>query len=182
MTVKLLLKWGVIGMGSLEPQDMSYFDVAPVKSTASIECPVPARVVFAVLADHRRWPEWIGMGVSAAEPTSQPESGVGSTRTLVIARGALRVREWFIAWEEPAVWAFTGIDCRPRVFAKLVEGFGLESLGEGSCRITYRMGCELPLLLKPMSPFFGRIWTRAIVGALPNLVSAAVRRQQSGSA
>ncbi len=163
-------------MGALEPQDMSYFDAAPVRSTASTECSAPAEVVFGVLADHRRWPDWIGMGVRAIEPTSQPESGIGSTRTLTIGRGALQVQEKFIAWEEPSIWAFTAVGCRPRVFRKLVEGFWLEPLGDDRSFITYRMGCELTPLLKPTSRLFGSTWTRAIKIALPNLNAAAVQR------
>ena len=167
-------------MGNLEPQEMSYFDSAPVKSTASIECPAPAEVVFAVLADHRRWPQWIGMGVSAIEPTSQPESGVGSTRTLLFGPGALKVQEKFIVWDEPS-WAFTGIDCRPTLFRRLVEGFWLEGIGASRTRITYRMGCELPALMKPLSGAIGPIWTRAIKGALPKLSAAAVKRAQAST-
>lgn len=163
-------------MGSLEQQDMQFFDTAPVQSTASLESPAPPSAVFAVLADHRRWPEWIGMGVSTIEPTSQPEYGVDSTRTLTFVRGALRVQERFIAWDDPTIWAFTGVDCRPKVFLKLVEGFWLEPLNEGRTRITYKMGCELPALMKPISGAFGAVWTRAITGALPNLSAEAMRR------
>jgi hypothetical protein len=169
-------------MGSLEPQDMSYFDAAPVRSTASIECPAPVSAVFSVLADHRRWPGWIGMGVSAIEPTSEPESGVGSTRTLIIGRAALRVQERFIAWEEPTVWAFTGTECQPKVFQRLVEGFWLKPTGHDHSRITYRMGCELPTLLRPMAGLVGPMWTRAIKGALPRLSAEAVRRHQAAIA
>jgi hypothetical protein len=163
-------------MGALEPQGMAYFEVAPIQSTASIECPTPARTVFRVLADHRRWPEWFGMGISAVQPTSELESGIGSTRTLTIGRGALRVQETFIAWEEPTLWAFTAVDCRPRVFRSLVEGFWLEAMDESRTRITYRMGCELPALMSPTSGVFARVWTRTINKALPNLTAETIRR------
>jgi hypothetical protein len=169
-------------MASLEPQDMSYFDTAPMKCTVSIESPAPVQAVFAVLADHRRWPDWSGMGVTAVEPTSQPESGVGATRTLITGRGALRVQERFIAWEEPAVWAFTGTDCRPKIFQKLVEGFWLEPGDNDHSRITYRMGCEMPMLLNPMSGVMGAMWTQAFERALPNLSAEAVRRHQAANA
>lgn len=165
-------------MGSLLPQDLSYFDSAPIKSTGSIDCVAPVEVVFAVLADHRTWPSWVGMGVTAAEPTSKFEKGIGSTRRLVVGWGAMRVEERFIAWNEPTVWAFTAISCRPKVFRKLVEGFWLESRSDGGSAITYRMGCEVSALLMPGRGAFDSAWTRAIKRTLPKLSAEAIRRHQ----
>jgi hypothetical protein len=45
----------MVRAGCLEPQDMSYFETAPITSTASAQCLAPAQVVFDVLADHRRF-------------------------------------------------------------------------------------------------------------------------------
>ncbi|MFF4369475.1 SRPBCC family protein [Streptomyces sp. NPDC001594] len=163
-------------MAKLEPQDLSFAESAPFRADASITCPTSARAVFDVLKDHRRWVDWVGTGVTSVEPTSTPEEGVGSTRTLTFLHVA-KVEERFIAWEEPTLWAFTGTSFRPGILSKLVDRFQIEPLDGENCRITYRMGADFPPLLRPFARILIRQFARAANTALKRVRSEAIRRQ-----
>lgn len=163
-------------MGKLEPQSLEFANTAPFKVDVSIVSPVPAQALFDVMRDHRRWPEWIGAGVTSVEPTSEPDWGVGSTRTVTFFRVA-QVQEAFVGWEEPTLWAFTGTSFRPRIFSKLVERFQIEPIDEQSCRISYRMGADFPLLMRPLSRIVMGVMSRAGRPALERMSREAVKRQ-----
>jgi Polyketide cyclase / dehydrase and lipid transport. len=163
-------------MGKLEPRDLSFADTAPFKADASAVLPAPASAVFDVLRDHRRWPDWVGSGVTSVEPTSDPDDGVGSTRTVTFWRFA-KVEERFIGWEEPTLWAFTGTSFRPRIFSKLVERFVVEPIDDQSCRISYRMGADFPPLLRPLAPLIIRRFSRAAGSPLERMGQEAVKRR-----
>lgn len=126
-------------MAAYIPRDLDFADSAPVTFEASeVVTSTPAEV-WAVLCDHERWPEWMG-SLKSVRPTSTPPSGVGSTREVVLT-GGLRFQEEFIAWDEPGLWAFTGLE-GPRVARGLVERVTVQDLGPGQTRVTYRMALE----------------------------------------
>src|SRR5690606_37301528 len=110
------------------PETLDYADRAPVVIERVGVIDGTSAEVWAVLADHPRWPNWFP-AVKAAEATSDPPRGVGSTRRVTIPAG-ITVDERFIAWDEPApdhgrddppgVWAFTGTG-GPPVWERLVE-------------------------------------------------------------
>ena len=136
----------------MEPQSVGFADSAPVSTSVSLRVPASADAVFAVLADHRGWPDWVRSGVTAVEPTSVPETGVGATRTVTFRVGAT-IEERFVAWDEPTAWAFTGTAASPGVFTKLVERFELRPDGD-HCEVTYTFGAELAAPLRPFArPF-----------------------------
>lgn len=123
-------------MALLEQQEIGFADTAPVIAEAVGVIDGTAEEVWAVLVDHERWPRWF-TDVKHCEPTSDPGSGVGSTRRVTLAGGAT-VDERFIAWDEPEVWAFTGTDAPP-VFRSLVERVTIVRLGPRLTEVTYRM-------------------------------------------
>lgn len=163
-------------VGALEPQDLSFVDNAPFHAEATIVCPTPATAVFAVLADHRRWPEWIGGGVTAVVPTSDPEGGLGATR-IVRLLGLARIEETFIGWSEPTLWAFTATRFRPRIFSKLVERFVLEPAGDQRCHVTYRMAADFPPLLRPVGGIVVSSFGSVARTALGRLIGQALERR-----
>jgi ribosome-associated toxin RatA of RatAB toxin-antitoxin module len=163
-------------LGKLEPQDLEFADAAPFKADATTVCPVSAGAVFDVMRDHRRWPEWVGAGVTSVVPTSDPDYGIGSTRTVTFWRFA-QVQERFIGWEEPTLWAFTGTSFRPRIFSKLVERFQIEPIDDQSCRIVYRMAADFPLLLRPFGGIVIGFMAWAAKPSLERMSQEAVRRQ-----
>jgi hypothetical protein len=162
-------------VGKLQPQELSFADTAPFRADASTLCPAPASAAFGVLKDHRRWPEWIGAGVTSVEPTSDPDYGVGSTRTVTFFHFA-EVEERFVGWDEPTLFAFTGTSFRPKIFAKLVERFQIEPVDDLHCRITYRMGADFPPLLRPFAGIVIRFFARAAQPTLERVSQEAVKR------
>lgn len=120
------------------PRTLDFADTAPVRFEASEVVRSSPAEVWAVLCDHERWPEWMG-SLKRVTPTSDPASGVGSTREVVLT-GGLTFQEEFIAWDEGERWAFTGIE-GPPVARGLVERVTLVP-GDVGTRVTYRMAVE----------------------------------------
>lgn len=162
----------------MDEEDLSFIDRAPTVAEATIEVPASPEEIWPVLADHRRWPEWFGGALEHCEPTSAAESGVGSTRMIRLRGGAL-LTERFIAWDEPSVWAFTGIAGRPKVFEALVERIALEPLAPGRTQVTYTMAFRPSRLLRPVAPLVVRGIERSLGGALRGLANRVA--EQAGT-
>jgi uncharacterized protein YndB with AHSA1/START domain len=156
-------------MAALVPRTLEWIDEAPLRVEATAESTAPPAEVFAVLADHERWPEWFP-SVRRVTVTGAAE-GVGARRRVEIP-GA-RVDEEFIAWEPGVRWSFTGLDARPRFTRSLVEDCRLSPLASGGTAITYTMYLDPPPLLRPLvSVAAGRIRAN-IARALVNLARRA---------
>ena len=159
------------GDGSaMDEQDLSFIDRAPVIAESTRDMNGTPEQIWAVLADHRRWPEWFGPALEHCEPTSAAESGVGSTRMIRLRGGAV-LTERFIAWDEPSVWAFTGTAGKPKVFEALVERVSLDPLDTGRTRVTYTMAFEPSRLLRPVAPLLARGINRTLAGTLMGMAN-----------
>lgn len=160
---------------SMDEEDLSFIDRAPVRAEATRDIAATPEQIWAVLVDHRRWPEWFGPSLERCEPTSTAESGVDSTR-MVRLRGGAQLTERFIVWDEPSEWAFTGTAGRPKVFEALVERVALEPLGAGGCRVTYTMAFRPSRVLRPLAPLLTRGISRTLGGSLEGLANRAEER------
>lgn len=160
------------------PQDLGFADVAPVRIEGEVVADVDPAAVWAVLADHRRWVQWWGDPIVRVEPTSDPESGVGSTR-LVVLKPNIGFDERFIAWEPSSLWAFTVVD-GPRGFRSVVERCTVHVEGPGRTRVTYRMALEPKRPMVPVVPLLRRALGKALQDAVGRLVEEAVRRVAAG--
>lgn len=156
----------------LATQDLSYVGRSPGHAEATVDVDAPPAAVWAVLVDHRRWPEWFGPALVSCEPTSALEVGVGATR-VVRLRGGAAIAERFIAWDENELWAFTGTAAKPKVFAALVEQARLEALPGGGTRLTYTMAFAPNGLLRLATPLLSRGISRSLRSALQNLAGRA---------
>lgn len=161
---------------ALPEQDLSYVGRSPARAEATVDVDAPPSAVWAVLVDHRRWPEWFGPALVSCEPTSAQEEGVGATR-VVRLRGGAAIAERFIAWDEEELWAFTGTAAKPKVFAALVEQARLELLPRDRTRITYTMAFEPNGLLRFGAPLLSRGISLSLKSALKNLA----RRAEDGA-
>ena len=122
-------------MGELTKQAIDWIERAPVRVEARAESTASPDKVFAVLADHERWPEWFP---SLRDVTVLgPAEGVGARRRVVIP--GMTVDEEFIVWDPGARWAFTGYAARPRFTRSLVEDCVLTTLPGGGTAISYTM-------------------------------------------
>lgn len=163
-------------MATLIPQTLAFADTAPViaESTATIDG-TPAEV-WATILVYERWPEWFP-SVKTCRSTSEPATGVGSTRTVTIP-GGMSVDERFIAWDEPEVWAFTALT-GPPVFQSLVERITIRPVGDDRSEVTYRMAIE------PKRGFGGVLKVarsqiaKTLAGALRNLDGEVARTRSA---
>lgn len=122
-------------MRDLERQPIEWIERAPVSAVGRAVSSAPPDAVFAVLADHLRWPEWFP-SVRKVEVIG-PASGVGARRRVHIPGAA--VEEEFIVWEPGVRWSFTGTGARPGFLRSLVEDCRLEATPDGGTAISYGM-------------------------------------------
>jgi uncharacterized protein YndB with AHSA1/START domain len=156
-------------MGSLVPRAIDWIDAAPVSITARAESSAPPAAVFAVLADHERWPEWFP---SVRKVTVLgAAAGVGARRRVAVP-GAT-VDEEFIVWEPGTRWAFTAFAARPRFTKSLIEDCQLRPLDSGGTAITYTMYLDPPRVLLPLVKAFAGLIRRNNGRALANLAQRA---------
>jgi Polyketide cyclase / dehydrase and lipid transport len=122
-------------MSALPMQTIDWITAAPLRVEARAESTAAPDKVFAVLADHERWPEWFPR-VKKVSVLGQAE-GVGARRRVELT--GMTVDEEFIVWDPGARWTFTAYDARPRFTRALVEDCMLTPLPSGGTAISYTM-------------------------------------------
>lgn len=120
---------------STVPQTMTWAETAPIRVQGSSRSTASPEAVWAVLADHARWPEWFP-NVKAAQVLG-PAEGIGARRRVKVP--GLSVDEEFIAWEPGRLFAFTATGVKPPVFRSLVEHCRIEPTDDGGCTATWTM-------------------------------------------
>lgn len=164
-------------MATYLPQELAFVDRAPVRIEGTAVVEGTAAEAWAVLLDYPSWPRWFGGGVSSCEATSDPATGIGSTRVVGLGPGGrLRFVERFIAWDDEADWAFTAIE-GPGVFRSLVERCSLLELSPTRTRVTYRMAFDPKLGLKPLVPGLRRGIGRALTKGMEGLAAEVTARR-----
>ena len=123
-------------MSALATQTIDWIDRAPLRVEARAESTASPDKVFAVLADHERWPEWFPR-VTKVEAIGQ-RAGVGARRRVVVSPG-MTFDEEFIVWDPGQRWSFTAYDARPAFTRSLVEDCILTPLPNGGTAISYTM-------------------------------------------
>lgn len=133
-------------MSEVVTRSIDWIDEAPVRVEGRATSTASPDEVFAVLADHERWPEWFP---SVRKVTVLgPAEGVGAKRRVAIPGGT--VDEEFIVWEPGARWAFTAFAAKPRFMRSLVEDCRLERTPSGGTSISYTMYIDPVPLARPL--------------------------------
>lgn len=158
-------------MTTLVPRTIEWIDSAPVHIAASARSTASADAVFAVLADHQRWPEWF-TSVKSVEVIGAA-SGVGARRRVKVP--GLTVDEEFIVWEPGARWSFTGLEARPGITRSLVEDCRLTPVSGdgGGTDITYTMYLDPPAWMRPLLAVLAPQLRRNNTKAIENLARRA---------
>jgi len=157
---------------TLVERDLEWASRAPLAVTGGATSTASPEQVFAVLADHERWPEWFP-GVKRVEVLG-PAEGVGARRRVSIP-GA-KVEERFIAWDLGQRWSFTGTAAQPGFVRSLVEDCQLAPHGAGGTAITYTMHMDPAPLFRPLlSLSKGRLTKN-----LDTAMAALARRAEQG--
>ncbi len=159
-------------MKALVRQDIGWIDRAPVVARGAGTTTASPSAVFAVLADHERWPEWFG-NVKKAEVLG-PAAGVGARRRITVP--GLVVDEEFIVWDEGQRCSFTGTAARPVVFLSLIEDCVLVPRPDGGTDITYSMYFQPTALTGPFLRLAAPALRRNITAALRALAARAEAR------
>ena len=149
-------------MATTTRRTLEWSEQAPVRAQGVARTGASPEAVFAVLADHERWPEWFP-NVKAVEVLG-PAEGVGARRRVKIP--GMAVDEEFIAWEPGRLFAFTATACRPGAFRSLVEHCRIEPVDGGGCEVTWTMCIEPARLLAPVM--------KAATGTLSKNLTAAM--------
>jgi carbon monoxide dehydrogenase subunit G len=161
-------------MATVAPQDLAYAEHAPViVEQRAIVAGTPEEV-WAVLLDYPGWTRWFPK-VLTCQATSDPATGVGSTRVVTLP-GKAEVVERFIAWDEPKVWAFTATEVPP-VFAALVERVTIEPVDDVHSEVAYRMAIGPKPVLAPLFKLVRRQFASNLATALRNLDGELARRR-----
>lgn len=134
-------------MAELTPQELGFAETAPVRVDGTAVLDATPAEVWAVIVDYPGWPRWFP-NVKTCVATSEPPTGVGSTRRVSLPGGA-SIDERFIAWEPEALWAFTAETARPAVFRSLVERITITEIESGRTSVVYRMAFDPHPVLKP---------------------------------
>lgn len=166
-------------MASLSPREIDFADAAPVRIDGSATLDATPAEVWAVLLDYEAWPRWF-RGLHTCRATSEPATGVGSTRTVTLAKGRSVVEERFIAWEDERLWAFTATSMSPAMFRSLVERVTIEPVDAGRTTVTYRMAFEPKPALRPVLPLLRAGVGRNLSAAVVELGREVVRRRPPG--
>jgi hypothetical protein len=157
---------------ALETKPLSWIDQAPIHLGGSRSTSASPEAVFAILADHERWPEWFA-GVTRVSVLG-PAAGVGARRRVEVP--GLVVEEEFIAWDEGRRWAFTGTAAKPGIFRSLVEDCQLEARPDGGTDVSYTMHHDASGLTVPVLKAGGSDDRRNIAKALDALAARAEGR------
>jgi len=124
----------------LRPCDRTVFETAPTRYSDAMEIPRPAADVWAALvADGTLG--WCKM-LTGARWTSPRPFGIGTTRTMGVAFGALVIREHFFRWEEGRRKSFYVTDANLPLFRYFAEDYLVEETAPDACRFTWTLAGE----------------------------------------
>jgi carbon monoxide dehydrogenase subunit G len=137
----------------LEPVDTDFFDTAPLRHRFVADFPVPAATVWESLASDESVAAW-GPGVKSVRWTSPRPFGVGTTRDVTLALGAVTVRERFIRWEEGSRYSFCAVDSNRPGLRRFAEDYVVEAAGAGS-RLLWTVAMEASPRLSRLDPVIG---------------------------
>lgn len=120
-------------MGTVEKKDLDWIERAPFSFSGSATTTASPEAVFAILADHERWPEWFPL-IKKTVVVGPTREGVGIRRVTTLPGGELT--ELFIAWDQGKRLAFTCTAISPGFTHALVDDCRIERTGNGT-HITY---------------------------------------------
>lgn len=165
-------------MSTYVTQGLDFVDRAPLVVEATDTVRATPDEVWAAILDYERWPAWFPR-IATCAATSDPPTGIGSTRDVVLKGGGGTFRERFIAWDEPERWSFTVYE-GPPLFTSIVERVTLRPLDDDRTEVTYRMALAPRRVLTPILRQARGQLQKVLAGALANLDGELDRRRRLG--
>jgi hypothetical protein len=140
---------------ALEPVDERFFATAPKRFVDTMDLPVPAEKVWADLTGDDAL-QWCRM-IKRVTWTSPRPFGVGTTRTVRVAFGALVANERFFRWEEGRQKSFIIVEASLPLFRRLAEDYVVEQTSPDSSRFTWTIALEPTAAGRPGAPLTAAI-------------------------
>ena len=122
------------------PVDVDFLDQTPNVFVAAEIVRATPEQIFEVFEDAHAWTVW-ALPIQKVEWTSPKPYGVGTTRSVHMM-GGLVGYERFVAWERGRRMAFTFVGASKNAVEKFLEDYRVENLGDGRCRVEWRMAME----------------------------------------
>ena len=148
-------------------QPPEWIDRAPIRVERSVDIAATPAAVWAVIADHERWPEWFTT-IDAVVITAGA-TGVGGGRRVTVK--PLRLEERFTAWDENEHFAFAVVGSKIPILAAMAESVRVEATERGS-RVVYRQGLQAK---RGFGKALELMWKPAAKGLDEALVNLRVR-------
>lgn len=133
------------------PTDASFYESAPVRFDNSVEVPVPSGIVWNILEDDESWSIWAGV-IDSVEWTSPKPFGLGTTRTVTMAKGAMTGWEKFIAWAPGQRMGFCFTESTISGIDRFAEDWHVTPIDNGQCRVRWIMCMEPQGVSKYLMP------------------------------
>ncbi len=114
----------------------SWIENAPEKCSANRLIAASPGEIWAVLADHEKWPEWFD-AINEVTVTGEAE-GVGAERSVRLP--GLVVDEEIVAWDVGERFAYRATGFSRGAFESLNGRVTIEDLGDGRSRVSYNQG------------------------------------------
>ncbi|MDT5125446.1 MAG: hypothetical protein QOG79_3403 [Mycobacterium sp.] len=115
----------------LEPSDAGVLASAPHVFRYRMQYAATPERVWESLASDASLSAW-GSSVKQLNWLSPRPFGIGTTREVVLAPGAPRVRERFIRWDEGSGYSFVVYEASVPVFRHFVEDYVVEADGDNT--------------------------------------------------
>jgi len=122
-------------MGTAEQKTLDWIPHAPFSFSGSALTKASPEAVFAVLADHERWPDWFPV-ITKTVILGEQREGVGTRRLTNIPGGS--IEELVLAWDVGRRFAFTATAVHPAIVHALLDDCHIEPMQSGA-RVTYNV-------------------------------------------
>ncbi len=162
-------------MPDLIPVDAAFANSAPQRIEVERRIAATTVEVWKVIVDNSTWTDWFD-GMTSCEPTSDPDSGVGSSRRVKV--GPMQLEEQFITWDEASCWAFTVTKTSIPFAKRMLEQIELTSVGtadQPATKVHYVGAIEPHPLTKLIFPVIARqlkaAWRKSFAN-LDDLITA----------
>lgn len=133
-------------MGTTEQKTLDWIDQAPFSFSGSAMTKASPDAVFAVLADHERWPEWFPV-ITKTVVLGEQREGVGTRRLTTIPGGS--IEELILAWDVGRRYAFTATAVHPAIVHALLDDCRIEPMQSGA-RVTYTVHLDPAGIVHPL--------------------------------
>lgn len=133
------------------PTDASFYETSPLRFDNSVTVPVAASIVWNILEDDHSWTVWAGV-IDKVEWTSPKPFGLGTTRTVTMAKGLMTGWEKFIAWEPGKRMGFCFTEATMDGVDRFAEDWHVTRISENVCTVRWVMCMEPRGISKHLMP------------------------------